>query len=109
MTSLEQSQASFRPSVSPWLIAVAVTVPTFMEVLDCSITNVALGFIAGELSAAKNDSEWVITSFLSANAIILPLSGWLPTNFEHDAISCFRWPDSRPRRYSAGWRPTCNR
>jgi MFS transporter, DHA2 family, multidrug resistance protein len=81
MTSLEQSQASFRPTVSPWLIAVAVTVPTFMEVLDCSITNVALGFISGELSAAKNDSEWVITSYLSANAIILPLSGWLSTYF----------------------------
>ena len=81
MTSLEQSQSSFRPSISPWLIAVAVTVPTFMEVLDCSITNVALGFIAGELSAARNDSEWVITSYLSANAIILPLSGWLSTHF----------------------------
>jgi MFS transporter, DHA2 family, multidrug resistance protein len=77
MTIIEPRRAALHPAVSPWLIAVAVTVPTFMEVLDCSITNVALGFMAGELSAAQNDSEWIITSYLSANAIVLPLSGWL--------------------------------
>ena len=77
MTSLEHPGSPSRPAVNPWLIAVAVTVPTFMEVLDCLITNVALRFIAGDLSAAENDSEWIITSYLSANAIILPLSGWL--------------------------------
>jgi DHA2 family multidrug resistance protein len=69
--------AAYRPSVNPWLIAVAVVVPTFMEVLDTSIANVALRYIAGGLSAAENDSEWVITSYLAANAIVLPLSGWL--------------------------------
>jgi len=69
------------PAVNPWLIAVAVTVPTFMEVLDTSIANVALRYIAGGLSAASNDSEWVITSYLAANAIILPISGWLSTFF----------------------------
>jgi MFS transporter, DHA2 family, multidrug resistance protein len=79
MTSPELPQAAARPAVNPWLIAIAVTVPTFMEVLDCSITNVALRFIAGDLSAPRNDSEWIITSYLSANAIILPLSGWLST------------------------------
>ncbi|APW61813.1 DHA2 family efflux MFS transporter permease subunit [Paludisphaera borealis] len=68
-------------AVNPWLIAVAVTVPTFMEVLDTSIANVALRYIAGGLSAASNDSEWVITSYLAANAIVLPLSGWLSTFF----------------------------
>ena len=62
---------------NPWLIAVVVTVPTFMEVLDTSIANVALRYIAGGLSAAENDSEWVITSYLAANAVVLPLSGWL--------------------------------
>jgi len=62
---------------NPWLIALAVVVPTFMEVLDTTIANVALRYIAGGLSAAVTDSEWVITSYLSANAIILPISGWL--------------------------------
>jgi DHA2 family multidrug resistance protein len=69
--------AGYRPAVNPWLIAAAVVVPTFMEVLDTSIANVALRYIAGGLSAAENDSEWVITSYLAANAIVLPLSGWL--------------------------------
>jgi DHA2 family multidrug resistance protein len=60
-----------------WLIAFAVVVPTFMEVLDTTVANVALRYIAGGLSAAQTDSEWVITSYLAANAIILPISGWL--------------------------------
>src|SRR6476659_8470638 len=62
---------------SPWLVAIAVVIPTFMEVLDTTIANVALRDIAGGLSAPANDSEWVITSYLAANAIILPISGWL--------------------------------
>ena len=66
-----------RSAVSPWLVAVAVVIPTFMEVLDTTIANVALRYIAGGLSAPENDSEWVITSYLAANAIILPISGWL--------------------------------
>jgi DHA2 family multidrug resistance protein len=66
-----------RRSVSPWLIALAVVIPTFMEVLDTTVANVALRYIAGGLSAASVDSEWVITSYLAANAIILPISGWL--------------------------------
>src|ERR1700733_3578485 len=66
-----------RRSVNPWLIAVAVVIPTFMEVLDTTIANVALRYIAGGLSAANVDSEWVITAYLAANAIILPISGWL--------------------------------
>jgi MFS transporter, DHA2 family, multidrug resistance protein len=63
--------------INPWLIALAVVVPTFMEVLDTTIANVALRYIGGGLSAAVTDSEWVITSYLAANAIILPISGWL--------------------------------
>src|SRR5438445_8125093 len=66
-----------RPAINPWLVAVAVIIPTFMEVLDTTIANVALRYIAGGLSAAQTDSEWVVTSYLAANAIILPLSGWL--------------------------------
>ena len=64
-------------AVSPGLVALAVVIPTFMEVLDTTIANVALRYIAGGLSAPASDSEWVITSYLAANAIILPISGWL--------------------------------
>jgi DHA2 family multidrug resistance protein len=66
-----------RRAGSPWLVAAAVVIPTFMEVLDTTIANVALRYIAGGLSAANVDSEWVITSYLAANAIVLPISGWL--------------------------------
>src|SRR5579862_9448896 len=66
-----------RRSISPWVVAAAVVIPTFMEVLDTTIANVALRYIAGGLSAPVTDSEWVITSYLAANAIILPISGWL--------------------------------
>jgi DHA2 family multidrug resistance protein len=69
--------AAGRRAVNPWFVAVAVIVPTFMEVLDTTIANVALRYIAGGLSAAVTDSEWVITSYLAANAIVLPISGWL--------------------------------
>ena len=63
--------------INPWIVALAVVIPTFMEVLDTTIANVALRYIAGGLSAPVTDSEWVITSYLAANAIILPMSGWL--------------------------------
>src|SRR5512135_1227640 len=66
-----------RPAINPWLVAVAVVIPTFMEVLDTTIANVALRYIAGGLSASEVDSEWVLTSYLAANATILPISGWL--------------------------------
>ena len=63
--------------INPWIVALAVIIPTFMEVLDTTIANVALRYMAGGLSAPSTDSEWVITSYLAANAIILPMSGWL--------------------------------
>ena len=66
-----------RPAINPWFVAFAVVVPTFMEVVDTTVANVALRYIAGGLSAAATDSEWVITSYLAANAIILPISGWI--------------------------------
>jgi DHA2 family multidrug resistance protein len=66
-----------RPAVNPWVVAVAVVIPTFMEVLDTTIANVALRYIAGGLSAAVIDAEWVLTSYLAANATILPISGWI--------------------------------
>jgi len=63
--------------INPWFVALAVVIPTFMEVLDTTIANVALRHIAGGLSAPVTDGEWVITSYLAANAIVLPISGWL--------------------------------
>ena len=66
---------------NPWIVAIAVIVPTFMEVLDTTVANVALSHIAGGLSAAATDSEWVITSYLAANAIVLPITGWLASHF----------------------------
>jgi DHA2 family multidrug resistance protein len=66
-----------RPTINPWFVAIAVVIPTFMEVLDTTIANVALRYIAGGLSASNVDSEWVITSYLAANATILPITGWL--------------------------------
>lgn len=77
MSVVEASSPPVRRIVSPWLIAVAVVVPTFMEVLDTTIAIVALRYIVGGLSATVTDGEWVITSYLAANAIVLPISGWL--------------------------------
>ena len=62
---------------NPWLIAVIVSLATFMEVLDTSIANVSLRNIAGGLSAGQDESTWVLTSYLVSNAIVLPISGWL--------------------------------
>jgi DHA2 family multidrug resistance protein len=75
-----QAGTTGRPAINPWIVALAVVVPTFMEVLDTTIANVALRYIAGGLSSAVTDSEWVVTSYLAANAIILPISGWLAAN-----------------------------
>jgi len=77
MTDAVLSSPVSRVGPSPWLIAAAVVVPTFMEVLDTTIALVALRYIAGGLSATVDDGEWVITSYLAANAIILPITGWL--------------------------------
>ena len=66
-----------RPAVNPWIIALTVTLATFMEVLDTSVANVSLPHIAGSLSAGQDESTWVLTSYLVSNAIVLPMSGWL--------------------------------
>jgi len=66
----------WRPQVNPWLIAVVVAIAAFMEVLDTSIANVALPYMAGSLGASSDESTWVLTSYLVSNAIVLPISGW---------------------------------
>ena len=67
----------WKPRHNPWLIAVTVSVATFMEVMDSSILNVALPNVAGGLSAGQDESTWVLTSYLVANAVVLPLTAWL--------------------------------
>src|SRR5215470_14671028 len=65
------------PHINPWIIAISVMLATFMEVLDTSVVNVSLPHIAGSLSATIDEATWTVTSYLVANAIILPMTGWL--------------------------------
>jgi len=71
----------WRPRVNPWLIAMAVMLATFMEVLDTSIASVALPYIAGNLGATSDEATWVLTSYLVSNAIVLPASAWFSSFF----------------------------
>ena len=75
--ALTLEQEVWKPKYNPWLIAVVVALAAFMEVLDTSIANVALPYMAGNLGASNDQSTWVLTSYLVSNAIILPISGWL--------------------------------
>src|SRR6516162_1313458 len=77
MTDAALSPARASAVANPWLVAAVVVIPTFMKVLDTTIAVVALRYIAGGLSATVDDGEWVLTSYLAANAIILPITGWL--------------------------------
>ncbi len=80
----------WHPRHSPWLVAVGVMLATFMQVLDTSIATIALPHIAGSLSASTDEATWVLTSYLVANAIILPMTGWLGNHFgrKRVLISC---------------------
>ena len=82
--------SAWRPSYNPWLIAASVMLATFMEVLDTSVANVSLPHIAGNLSATTDEATWVLTSYLVANAIILPATNWLGNLFgrKRFLISC---------------------
>jgi len=68
-------------TINPWIVAVVVTMATFMELLDTTIANVALPHIAGGLSSGIDESTWILTSYLVANAVVLPLSAWLSRYF----------------------------
>jgi MFS transporter, DHA2 family, multidrug resistance protein len=70
-----------QPQVNPWIIAIAVMLSTFMEVLDTTVVNVSLPHIAGSMSASVDEATWTLTSYLVANAIILPITGWLSNYF----------------------------
>src|SRR5438105_2228572 len=76
-----QINPSVPPPVNPWIVAIAVMFGTFMEVLDTTVVNVSLPHIAGSLSATVDEATWALTSYLVANAIILPMTGWLAATF----------------------------
>jgi len=75
------TMASDPPVINPWIIAITVMLSTFMEVLDTTVVNVSLPHIAGNLSASVDEATWALTSYLVANAIILPITGWLANYF----------------------------
>jgi MFS transporter, DHA2 family, multidrug resistance protein len=76
-----QSPTTHQPAINPWVIAVTVTLATFMELLDTAIANVSLPHIAGGLAVSVDESTWVLTSYLVSNAVVLPLSAWLSRVF----------------------------
>ena len=71
------ADAAWKPAANPWLIAIVVTLAAFMEILDTTIVNVSLPHIAGSVSASYDDATWALTSYLVANGIVLPISGFL--------------------------------
>ena len=73
--------ADLRPHVNPWIVTISVMLATFMEVLDTTVVNVSIPHISGNLSATYEEGTWVVTSYLVANAIVLPMSGWLANYF----------------------------
>ena len=74
------------PEISPWVVGISVMLGTFMEVLDTTVVNVSLPHIAGSLSATVEEATWVLTSYLVANAVILPMTGWLSNRFGRKRI-----------------------
>jgi DHA2 family multidrug resistance protein len=86
MAAMAEPVPAGRIEVNPWIIAVAVMLGTFMEVLDTTVVNVSLPHIAGSLGATVDEATWVLTSYLVANAIILPMTGWLANQFGRKRI-----------------------
>src|SRR5260370_18591085 len=75
--AITAEQAGWMPKVNPWIIGIVVSLAAFMEVLDGSIANVALPYIAGNLGATNDEGTWVLPSYLVSNAIVLPPTGFL--------------------------------
>ncbi|SFS18018.1 MFS transporter, DHA2 family, multidrug resistance protein [Granulicella pectinivorans] len=79
--SIPEIQVRSRPAINPWVVALTVTLATFMELLDTSIANVSLPYIAGGLGRSYDEVTWILTTYLVANAVVLPLSAWLSRVF----------------------------
>ena len=90
MTTTTQVYEPTAPAANPWVVAISVMLATFMEVLDTAIASVALPYIAGSLAASNSEATWVLTSYLIANAVILPASNWFGLRFgrKRFLISC---------------------
>ena len=73
----DRPNPNWKPKYNPWLVAIVVAIASFMEVLDTSIANVALPHISGNLGASQDQATWVLTTYLVANAIVLPITGWI--------------------------------
>src|SRR5436309_4089087 len=85
-TLAQAAPAQQRVEVNPWIIAIAVMLGTFMEVLDTTVVNVSLPHIAGSLGATVDEATWVLTSYLVSNGIVLPMTGWLSNFFGRKRI-----------------------
>ncbi len=81
MPEQDTSAQNVPPGVNPWLIALAVVLPAFMEVIDTSIASVCVPYMAGSLSASNDEATWVLTFYLLSNAVVLPASGWFSLRF----------------------------
>ncbi|HEX6465895.1 MAG TPA: DHA2 family efflux MFS transporter permease subunit [Terriglobales bacterium] len=92
--------------VNPWLVAIAVMTSTFMEVLDTTVVNVSLPHIAGSLSATTDEATWALTSYLVANAIILPITGWLANFFGRKRLLLFSVVGFTAASFLCGLAPT---
>ena len=75
------ASGNWKPSHSPWLIAISVMIATFMEVMDTSIASVAVPYIAGSTASTNDEAEWVLTVYLVANAVFLPASTWFSERY----------------------------
>ena len=112
MTTAEaQARYPLTQGVNPWLVTVSVMLPTFMEVLDTAIASVALPYIAGSLSSTNSEATWVLTSYLVANAVILPASTGSPGGSGASGFCSPASSFSRLRRSFAErrrpWRSSC--
>src|SRR5204862_5665553 len=94
------------PHVNPWIIAVSVMISTFMEVLDTTVVNVSLPHIAGSLSATPDEATWALTSYLVANAVILPMTGWLANFFGRKRLLLFSVIGFTASSFFCGLAPT---
>src|SRR5215469_12340122 len=92
--------------VNPWIVAISVMCCTFMEVLDTTVVNVSLPHIAGNLSATIEEATWVLTSYLVANAVILPITGWLSNHFGRKRLLMFSVVGFTASSFLCGAAPT---
>ncbi len=95
-----------KPPINRWIIAIAVMLSTFMEVLDTTVVNVSLPHIAGSLSATPDEATWALTSYLVANAIILPMTGWLAGRFGRKRLLMMAVTGFTAASFLCGFAPT---